>query len=50
LNREAREGILEVEKEIHKRTGVNSTRFKQKNENGSKCIGLCDKRDIIYGM
>ena len=30
LNRESREGIQEVEEEIYKRTGVSSTRSKQK--------------------
>jgi len=35
LDKEARKGVSEVEEEILKRTGINSTRLRQKNENGS---------------
>ena len=31
LDKETREGIQETEEEIHKRTSIGSTRFRQKN-------------------
>jgi len=50
LDREAGESVLRVKGEVHKKTSVGSTRFKQKNENRSKCIRLCNKWYIIYEM
>ena len=35
MDRETEEDILGAEEEIYKRTSINSTRFRQKNENGS---------------
>jgi len=35
IDREAREGISEAEGEIYKRTSINSTGFRQKNEDES---------------
>jgi len=35
LDREAGKGIQNVKRKIYKRTGVNSTRLRQKNEDGS---------------
>jgi len=43
LDREIEEDILEAEREIHKRISIGSTRFRQKNEDGSRCIRLCDR-------
>jgi len=48
MDREARRGIQRVKGEIHKRTSINNTRSKQKNENESKYIRLCDRGSIIY--
>ena len=50
MDREAEEGVLGVEEEIYKRTGVASTEIRQKNEDGSRCIRLYDRRSIIYEM
>jgi len=35
LNRKAREGVSGVKGKIYKRTGVSSTKFRQKNKDGS---------------
>ena len=50
LDGEVGESILGVEGEIHKRTSVSNTRFRQKNKDGSRCIRLCNRRSTIYGM
>jgi len=39
-----------MKREVYKRTSVNSTRFKQKNQNESRHARLCNKRGVIYGM
>ena len=44
MDREIRKGIKE---EAYKRTGVSSTKFRQKNEDGSRYIGLCNRRGFI---
>ena len=48
LDREAGEDVSGVEREVHKRTSVSSTRFRQKNEDGSGCVKLYNRRSIIY--
>ena len=48
LDGEAEESVLKIEEEIHKKTSVGSTRFRQKNENKIRCISLCDRWCIIY--
>ena len=48
MNRKAGEGIWETEGEVYKKTSVNSTRLKQKNEDGSKCIRLYYEGYFIY--
>ena len=50
LDGKAGEGILGVEEEVHKKTSISNTRFRQKNKDRSKCIRLHDRRYIIYGM
>ena len=50
LDREAREGIQRIKREVYKRASVNSIRFRQKNEDGSRYVRLCNGRDIIYGI
>ena len=32
---------------VYKETGVSSTRPRQENTNGSRCIRLCDRRSIV---
>jgi len=48
LDRKTGKGVSEVEEEIHKGTGISSARLRQKNEDRSKCIGLCDRRSFIH--
>ena len=50
LNRKAGEDIWEVEREIHKGTSIRSARSRQKNEDGSKYVRLCNGRSIINGV
>ena len=50
LEGEARRGVYETEINIYKRTGVSSTRSGQKNKDGSRCIGLYNRRGVIYRM
>ena len=42
LDRETEEDILGVEREIHKRIGVNSTGFRLENKSRSRHIRLCN--------
>jgi len=48
LDQEVEKDISRIEKKVH--TGTGSTRLRQKNENESGCIGLYDRRSIIYGV
>ena len=50
LDRKVERDIQEAERDIHKRTSVSCTRLRQKNENKSRCIGLYNKRSVIYEM
>jgi len=50
IDRKIGEGISGVEGEIHQRTSIDSIRLGQKMRNGSRCIRLCYRRGIIYGM
>ena len=43
LDREVEE-VSRVERKIHKRTDVSSTRLRQKNKNGSWHVRLCNGR------
>ena len=47
MDEETGKDISGVERKVHKRTSVSSTGFRQKNENGSKYIGLCYRRSFI---
>ena len=38
MDRKARRDIQKFEEEVYKRTGVGSTRPRQKNENKSRCV------------
>ena len=49
MDRKVGESIREVKGKVHAKTGVSSAGFKQKNEDGSRCIRLCDKRGIVNG-
>ena len=44
----AGKGIWRTEREIHKRTGISSTRFRQKNENGSGHVRLYYRSSTVY--
>ena len=48
MDREAGEDISEIKGVIYKRTGVSSTKSRQKNENGSIYIRLYSRRCFIY--
>jgi len=50
LDREAGENVLRAKGDVYKKTGVSSTRLRLKNENGSGCILLCNRRDVFYGV
>jgi len=50
LDQEAEKSILGIEREVHKETCVSSTRLRQKKEDGSGCIRLYDRINIIYGV
>ena len=50
MDREIEEGILGVKEEIHKRTGISSTRLRQKDEDKSRYIGLHYERCFINGV
>ena len=50
MDGKAGRSIQGIEGEIYKRTSVSSTGFKQKNENGSRHIRLCNGRGIIDGV
>ena len=41
------ESIEGIKRKIHKETSVGSTGSELKNEDGDKCIGLCNERGII---
>jgi len=43
LDRKAEESISGVKREVYKRTGVSSIRFRQKNKNKSRYVRLCNK-------
>jgi len=38
---EIEEDVQGAKEEVYKRTSVGCIRFRQKNKNGSRCIGLC---------
>jgi len=48
LDQEVGKYISRIEEKVHKGTG--SIRLRQKNENEGGCIGLYDRRCIIYGV
>ena len=48
MDRKVGRGVQETKKEVYKKTSVSSTRLKQKNKNGSKCVGLYNEKGIIY--
>ena len=50
INIKIKKGILEIKGKVYKRTSVSSIESKQKNENESKYIRLCNENDFIYGM
>ena len=49
LDWETEKDISEIKGEIYKGTSIGSIRLK-KNKNESRCIRLCNKGSIIYGM
>ena len=49
MDRKVGESIREVKGKVHAKTGVSSAGFKQKNEDRSRCIRLCDRRGIVNG-
>ena len=48
MDGKAEKSIQGFEGKVDKRTGASSTGLKQKNEDGSGCIGLCHRRSVIY--
>ena len=49
VDRKVGESIQEVEGKVHAKTSVSSAGFRQKNEDGSGCVRLCDRRGIVNG-
>ena len=47
VDKKAGESIRGVEEKVYTRTGVSSTGFRQKNEDGSRCFRLCDGRHVV---
>ena len=45
-----REDIQGIERAVYKGAGVGSSRYRQKNEDGSGCIRLCDGRSTVNGV
>ena len=50
VGREREKGIQRAEGVVYKGAGVGSSRYRQKNEDGSRCIRLCNGGYIIDGM
>jgi len=50
MDRETGKSIQGAKIKVYQGTSVSSTRLRQKNENGSRYIRLCNGRDFIYGM
>ena len=48
VGRKAGEGIQEVKRKIYQRASINSIRLRQKNEDRSRCIRLCNGECPIY--
>ena len=42
--------IQDVEEKVYYRTNLSSFESEQKNENKDRCIRLCNKRGVVYGM
>ena len=42
--------IQSTKENIHNRTNFGGTRFRQEDENGSRCVELCDKGSIVDEM
>ena len=48
MDREIGEGISGVKEKIYKRTSISSTRLRQKNKNGSRC--MLQTQDLKVGQ
>ena len=42
--------IQDVEEKAHYRTNLSNFKSEQKNKNKDRCIRLCNKRGVVYGM
>jgi len=50
MDREAGESIQGIKEEFYRGADASGTRFRQKNEDGGRCIRLCDGGSIIDGI
>jgi len=48
VNKKARRDVQGVEENIYKKTSISSAGFRLKNEDGSRCVRLYYRRDVIY--
>jgi len=45
---ETRKGVQRLEEKNYKKTGVNSTRLRQKNKDRSRYVRLYNMRSVVY--
>ena len=50
MDRETGKSIQGAKIKVYQGTSVSSTRLRQKNKDGSRCIRLRNRRGFIYGM